>query len=208
MRAVNLLPSDAYATKRWWDGLTGGTDLGPAKNVVFGFAAAVGLVAVLLGVAYVHERNLVHHRTATLASLNERVAAAEASVAAARAAQATAESRLTAFTSLASQRVVWERVLVDLAHVLPGNTSLQNLTAAAPAAGASAATTPSATPSAGPGAFNLAGSAGSQRGVALVLDRLALLPWLSGITLQTSAGANGSPVQFTIGASLSSTGGK
>jgi len=54
----------------------------------------------------------------------------------------------------------------------------------------------------------VAGSATSQRGVALVLDRLALLPWLSGITLQTSAGANGSPVQFTIGASLSSTGGK
>jgi hypothetical protein len=44
------------------------------------------------------------------------------------------------------------------------------------------------------------------------MDRLSALPWLSDVSLQQSArtttGRGGMAVQFTIGADLSSTGGK
>jgi len=45
--------------------------------------------------------------------------------------------------------------------------------------------------------------------VALVLDRLALLPWLSNVTLQSSTRGDGvSPVQFSIQAGFTGTGGR
>jgi hypothetical protein len=62
-----------------------------------------------------------------------------------------------------------------------------------------------------PTAFTVNGFTSSQYGVALVLDRLALLPWLSDVTLQQSVrgeSASGSTVQFTIGANLRSRGGQ
>jgi Tfp pilus assembly protein PilN len=243
MRAVNLLPSDAYTTRRWWSGWLGGDDdLGPIKQVATGVGAAALFVAVLLGVFYVHEKNVVHSRQNQLAALNDKVAIADASLAKARAAQATAQSQLATFTTLTSQRVVWEKILRDLAHVLPRNVWLSSMTAAAPVAvaptpvdsssstdssstdssstdssstdssstdsGTSEPAAPVAPPVLAP-TFTVVGTTGSQRDVAFTLDRLALLPWLSNVTLQTSTGATGTPgVQFTIGASLSSTGGK
>jgi hypothetical protein len=57
------------------------------------------------------------------------------------------------------------------------------------------------------------GSASSQNRVALVLDRLAALPWLSNVTLQSSTrgsagqtGAKGAD-QFTVSANFNLTGG-
>jgi len=63
-----------------------------------------------------------------------------------------------------------------------------------------------------PGTFAVTGVASSQNGVALVLDRLALLPWLNNITLgaltrgsqtSTSPGSD----SFTINAGFTSSGG-
>jgi Tfp pilus assembly protein PilN len=185
---------------------------------------------------FFHERSIVQQRRTTLAEVNQRVAAAEATVAAGRASQALAQSRLAAASGLTSQRVVWEKVLRDLSRVLPGNVWLQTLGVQAPVAAVNpaagvvptdttASTTtnglapaPAPVPVAPVTTFTVTGFTGSQRGVALLLDRLALLPWLSDVTLTSSqrggaassdaAGSSATPVQFTIGATLSSTGGK
>ena len=63
-----------------------------------------------------------------------------------------------------------------------------------------------------PTAFVVTGFTSSQKAVARVIDRLSVLPWLSDVSLQQSTradtGRGGKAVQFTIGANLSSTGGK
>ncbi len=128
-------------------------------------------------------------------------------------AQAASAARFSALQTLVAQRVAWEDVLRDLARVLPGNVFLQSLQASAPTLtrprrrGCRRATTPGAAPT----GFTVTGSADSQVRVAQVLDRLSLLPWLSDVTLQSSVrggGESATPVQFTIGATLGSTGGQ
>jgi Tfp pilus assembly protein PilN len=63
-----------------------------------------------------------------------------------------------------------------------------------------------------PTAFVVTGRTSSQRSVARIIDRLSVLPWLSDVSLQQSTrgetGNGGLTVQFTIGANLSSIGGK
>ena len=133
-----------------------------------------------------------------------------------RQARAASAARLTAFQTVVAQRLAWEDVLRDLSRVLPANVWLQSLNATSPTLTAGAArgtTAPVATsptsPAAVPVGFTVAGSADSQIRVAQVLDRLALLPWLSNVTLQSSVrGSDDSSVQFTIGATLGSTGGR
>ncbi len=116
--------------------------------------------------------------------------------------------------TVVSQRIAWEDVLRDLSRVMPSSVFLQSLNAVSPTLSALApGTAAPATPVAGavPTGFTVTGSADSQVQVALALDRLALLPWLSNVTLQQSVRGGGdtnTPVQFTIGASLSSTGGR
>ena len=99
-----------------------------------------------------------------------------------RAAQDDAQARSGAFSSVVSGRIVWEKVLRDLSRVMPPNAYLSTLTASSPTASTAAA-------GGVPVAFSVAGSTSSQPAVALVLDRLALLPWLSGVTLQSSTRA-------------------
>ena len=206
MRAVNLLPPDAYATGFW----AGGGSQSATKRALVGTGAALGLTVALLGGAVVYESAVVNDRRATLADVEQQLAVAEAKAAAVRAAQADAQARVAAVKAVASQRLAWENVLYDLADVRPQNVRLQTLQASkVGAAGVAAPTTPAG--AAVPTGFAVTGSAGSQRDVALVLERLALLPWLSDVTLQSSMRVDsetGSEVQFTIGANLRSTGGQ
>ena len=85
-----------------------------------------------------------------------------------------------------------------------GEDFLQGLEAAAPTPAAPA---PAAAGTVATG-FTVKGSADSQIRVAWVLDRLSLLPWLSNVTLQSSVRQGNTPVQFTIGATIGSTGGR
>ena len=206
MRPVNLLPQDVYATGFW----AGGGSRSATKRALVGTGAAVGLAVALLGGAVVYESSVVNDRRGTLAEVEQQVAVAEAEAAAVRAAQTSAQARVAAVKAVASQRVAWENVLYDLARVLPQNVGLQTLQASkVGAAGVAAPTTPAG--AAVPTGFTVTGSAGSQREVAQVLDVLALLPWLSDVTLQSSVrveSETGSEVQFTIGANLGSTGGQ
>ena len=54
-----------------------------------------------------------------------------------------------------------------------------------------------AAPAAGTNTFTIQGNASSHDRVALVLDRLALLPWLSNLSLQSTL-RSGNTINFTV----------
>ena len=213
MEAINLLPAGAIRRNRW-----GAADTNAAKRVLVTAAAVAGVVILGSGAAFVQAHNTASDRQATLDGLQQEVAAAQATAASAQAARANVAARRNAVTTVTSQRITWEQVLRDLARVLPANVRLQTLQAQSPTPTVSASTasttttTTTATTGSTPTAFVVTGFTSSQKAVARVMDRLSALPWLSDVSLQQSArtttGRGGMAVQFTIGADLSSTGGK
>jgi len=192
MEAVNLLPLHARPGRRW---ATVGRDAQPRRVLKTGVAIAC-IVAVGLGLAYVHERSVLNDRRATLADVQTQVTAADAKAAPIRAAQAGVAARMPAATTITASRIVWEGLLADLSGVLPRRVRLQTLSMQSPtpiatgvtAPAAAPATPPSSTPApaAGGAPFTVSGVATSHVRVALVLDRLAALPWLSNVTLVSS----------------------
>jgi Tfp pilus assembly protein PilN len=214
MRAVNLLPAGATRRRRWG---AGAGEQGAGKRVLVTAAAVAAVLVAALGAAFVHAHGSVADKQVTLAGLEQKVAAAQAKAATVQAARTTAQARRVAVTEVNSKRITWEQVLRDLSRVLPSNVWLQNLQAQSPTPTvAPSATATSSTPVASTGttptAFVVTGFTSSQKGVARVIDRLSVLPWLSDVSLQQSTRADtatgGKAVQFTIGANLSSTGGK
>jgi Tfp pilus assembly protein PilN len=211
MRAVNLLPASP-ARRRSWGAAEGGQD---NKRVLRAAAISAGVLTAALGAAFFHAHHAVSNNETELANLEQSVAAAEAAAAPIRAARADAQARRTAVTSVTARRITWEQVLRDLSRVLPANVWFKTLQAQSPTpsgAVSTAATSTTATSGTTPTAFVVTGFTGSQRSVARVIDRLAVLPWLSDVSLQQSArtdtGRGGKAVQFMIGANLRSTGGK
>jgi Tfp pilus assembly protein PilN len=192
MEAVNLLPLHARPGRRW---ATVGRDASP-RRVLKGGAAVACVVVVGLGLAYVHQRSVLNDQRATLAAVQTEVAAADAEAAPLRATQAGIAARMPAATTIAASRIAWESLLADLSRVMPRRVRLQTLslqsptplTSGASAAATAPATPPSSTPapSAGAAPFTVTGVATSHVRVALVLDRLASLPWLSNVTLVSS----------------------
>jgi Tfp pilus assembly protein PilN len=187
MEAVNLLPAYARPGHPW---AAVGRDLS-ARRVLKG-GSVVACVAVLgLGLGYVYERSVVNDRRASLADVQAEVAVADAKAAPFRSAQAAAAARIAAAGTVSSRRIAWEGLLADLSSVLPRQVYLQSLSLQSPtplAPGAiPAPTTPApGTPTpatTGPSGFSATGVASSHVKVALVLDRLASLPWLSNVTL-------------------------
>jgi Tfp pilus assembly protein PilN len=215
MEAVNLLPAYARPGHRW---AAVGRDVSPHRVLTAG--AAVACVAVVgLGLGYVHARSVTTDRRATLADVQTEVAAADAKAAPLRAAQSMVAARIPAATTVTSRRIVWESLLADLSRVLPRRVHLQSLsmqspTPMAPVASAPATTqgAPTPAPAAGGAPFTVTGVATSHVRVALVLDRLAALPWLSNVTLVSSANsaAGGSLAagdSFTVNADFNANGG-
>jgi Tfp pilus assembly protein PilN len=210
MRAVNLLPADATRGRRW-----GAGDRGAAKRVFVGAGVAAAVLMAALLAVFVQAHRSVSDKQETLNGMEQKVAAAEAKAAAVQAARSTAQARRVAVTEVNSKRITWEQVLRDLARVLPANVWLQNLQAQSPTPTVASSTTAASTTTmtgSTPTAFVVSGYTSSQKGVARVIDRLSVLPWLSDVSLQQSTRADtpsgGKAVQFTIGANLSSTGGK
>jgi Tfp pilus assembly protein PilN len=186
MRAVNLLPRDevtrSFAAKR---------------GVVFGSAAGAALVTVVLVSMTVSAGGAVGEKQAEVDALRAQIAAIPAptvkdtSTDDALAAQKGA--RIGALSAALTTRVAWDRVLRQVSLVLPEDVWLTTLMAAAPTATAGAAASGSG--------FTLAGSTYSQNGVARFLSRLAVLPDLENVRLQSSQSALVSErelVQFTI----------
>lgn len=172
MQAVNLLPAYARPPSRW---ASVGKELSPARVLrIGGITAAVCAIAV--AGLYFYERAVVNDRRATLTDAQARLTAVEAIAAPLRAAQASNAARAAAVSSVANTRVPWETVLGGLSRVLPSQVYLQNLQAQAAAPVAAAVPGAPATPAPAATGFTLNGTASSQLRVALVLDRLALLP--------------------------------
>lgn len=196
MEAVNLLPAYARPRHRW---LTAGEDISSRRVLTVGGVAAC-VVALGLGAGYVHERSVVNDKRATLADVQAQIATADVKAAPLRAAQAAAAARMTAAETVSSGRITWERLLADLSRVLPSEVYLQSLQAQSPTPFGSAAASTTAPATGVPTAFTATGVASSQVRVALVLDRLATLPWLSDVTLQSLMGGASGGTSTTIAA--------
>jgi Tfp pilus assembly protein PilN len=192
MQSVNLLPAYARPAGRW---ATLGKDLSPQRVIRLGGIAAAACAIAVAGFYFV-ERSVVNDRKATLADTQARLAAVEATAAPLRAAEASSTARATVIRTVDGTRVNWERTLTDFARVLPDQMSLQSLAVTSTAG----ATTGAA------GTFTIGGTTTSHVRVALILDRLALLPWLSDIALGSSA-HSGTSDQFSISAGFAPTGG-
>jgi Tfp pilus assembly protein PilN len=204
MQAVNLLPAYARPPSRL---AALGKDLSPARVVRLGGIAAAAC-ALAIGAAYFFERSIVHDRQATLADTQARLAAVEATAAPLRVAEAASTSRSAVIRTVVGSRVNWENVLADFARVLPQQVTLQSLQAQspAPAAGVTAAAPATGVAAAAPTSFTITGTTTSHVRVAFVLDRLAVIPWLSNVTLASSS-HSGDGDQFTISAAFAPTGG-
>jgi Tfp pilus assembly protein PilN len=188
MEAVNLLPAYARPGHPW---AAVGRDLS-ARRVLKGGSVLACVAVVGLGLGYVYERSVVNDRRASLADVQAEVAVVEAKAAPFRSAQAAAAARRAAAGTVSEKRVVWERLLADVSSVLPKQVYLQSLSVQSPTPLAAGAATPAPTTPApgtpapattGAAGFSATGVASSHVRVALVLDRLASLPWLSNVTL-------------------------
>jgi Tfp pilus assembly protein PilN len=199
MQAVNLLPAYARPAGRW---ASIGQELSPARVIRIGGIVAAACAIAVAGL-YFYERSVVNDRRAQLTDAQARLNAVEATAAPLRSAEAASTARATVVRTVASSRVAWEGVLRDLSRVLPSQVYLQNLQAQSPTPATAVAATAVA---AAPTSFTISGTTTSHVRVGLVLDRLALVPWLTTITLNSSThGANGDT--FNITAAFSPVGG-
>lgn len=207
MRAFNLLPSPRVETRQV-DGESRGRS---PKTIAIAAAAVLVLVAVLLGFAFVQGRSDVSDRRATLGTLEAQVARAQAAASLSATTAARTQAHLLAVTSASSGRTAWDNLLNQLGHVMPSGAWLESLQASGAASATSTATTSTtATVSAAPTGFVVSGYALSQNVVARALDRLALIPALSDVSLQSTQRAEVAgkkAVQFTIGANVRAGGG-
>jgi hypothetical protein len=107
-------------------------------------------------------------------------------------------ARVASLQGAINGRVAWDRILRELALVLPGDVWLSHLLV----------TTPSATPTApGPATqFDISGTAFSHDGVARFLSRLQVIPDLTNVSLDhsrtLSPGSLHKPVEFKIMAGI------
>jgi Tfp pilus assembly protein PilN len=207
MEAVNLLPAYARPGHPW---AAVGKDLS-ARRVFKAGSVAACVVAVGVGLAYYQERSVVNDRQATLADVQAQVAVVDAKAAPLRSAQAAAASRLTTAGTVSERRVAWEGLLADVSRVLPKQVYLQGLslqspTPLAPGAVTPAPTTPAGTPTpatSSASGFSATGVASSHVKVAVVLERLASLPWLTNVTLLSTANGSASGTTLSRGDTFS-----
>jgi Tfp pilus assembly protein PilN len=170
MRAVNLLPLHARAGRR------------RPPTAALAVAGAGVLAASLLAVGYFSTTGNVDTREQELAALEQQLAAAK-SAAKPRPDQtglaAQRDQRFTALNDALAKRLPWDRILREVSLVMPDDVWLSSL-----AAGGSAPTDP-ATPTAQTVTFT--GFTYSQESVARMLTRLALVPEIANVKLQSSA---------------------
>jgi Tfp pilus assembly protein PilN len=211
MEAVNLLPAYARPGRRW---AAVGKDLEVKRVLMLGGIVA-GAVAIGLGAAYAYERSVVNDKESQVNDATARLTAVNAQAAPIRTVAADASARLSAVQAVVNTRVPWENILAGLSRVLPSQVFLTSLSqttptpAAALAAGAAApaGVAAPAIPGAAPVGFSISGSASSQVRVALILDRLAVLPWLSDVSLGSVTKAATGGDDFSVSATFQPTGG-
>jgi Tfp pilus assembly protein PilN len=185
MRAVNLLPRDE--AKRSFEA---------KRGVVFGGVGGAALATAVLASMIMSAGGAVRSKQDELDALRAQIAAIPAvrviDTSREDALAAEKGARVGALSAALSGRVAWDRVLRQVSLVLPEDVWLTNLSASAPDATTAAAT--------GSG-FTLTGATYSQNGVARFLSRLAVVPDLANVRLQSSMSQllnERELVQFTI----------
>ena len=184
MRAVNLLPREE--AKRSFEA---------KRGVVFGAVGGAALATAVLASMTMSAGGTVGAKQSELDSLRAQIAAippAEVKDTSDEdAVIADKSARVGALSAALSGRVAWDRVLRQISLVLPEDVWLTNLAAVAPASAGAA-------PGAG---LTLTGSTYSHSGVARFLSRLAVVPDLANVRLQSSQSQllnERELVQFTI----------
>jgi Tfp pilus assembly protein PilN len=192
MRAVNLLPFDAYAPKQ---------RLPHAPIVLAAAMPVLASAVVYLGYSIEHTK-VVDHQT-SLGVVQSQIAALGPSpqlVSESARVASERQARTAALNDVLSKQVPWDVVLDHLSRVLPAGSWLSTLNAQSP--------TPSGTVStstASPTGVTITGYSYSQAGVAQVLARLALVPGLDNVALvstTTSSVGSKTVVQFNLSASI------
>jgi Tfp pilus assembly protein PilN len=201
MRAVNLLPRQHAEEKRQ-----------RPNAVALGAAIAGGAVVLVLVAGFLLANRSVDRQRQALADARAVLAATPAHNVSAKtqAFRATLlnqrEQRSLALAAAIGKRVAWDRILRRVALVMPDDVWLQSVTGSVPldsgvpVAAPGTTTTPSALP-ATPTALSIQGYTYSQDGVARLLERLAVVPDLQNVQLQTSQSqklGNQTVISFTI----------
>jgi Tfp pilus assembly protein PilN len=181
MRPVNLIPSEDRPGSRR-----------PTRSGPVAYIVVAALVLVLLGVtALVVTNNQISERKDEIAQIEGEVLEAEAkaqSLSAYVQFHSVREQRVATVTSLADSRFDWERVMREMALILPGDVWLTNLTATAsptvaPDGGATVALRASIP---GP-ALALVGCARSQQAVAGFVRALRDIEGVTRVGVQASS---------------------
>jgi Tfp pilus assembly protein PilN len=181
MRAVNLLPRDLERSS---------SRGGRAPYLVAG--GGIALVTVSAAFLFMSASGAVSDHQAQLESVEAAITRVPASRQPALESGAIAQERTDRVAALAAAlttRVPLDRLLRELALVLPEDAWLTALTASAPAGAAPGATPPGTVPGASataPG-VTIQGATYSHESVARVLARLAALPTLTGVRLTESS---------------------
>lgn len=186
MRPVNLIPREERPGER--KPMRGG----PLAYVVVG-----ALAAALLGVTVlVATGNQISERKAEVAQLESERSTVEARAQALDAYTQfhnVREQRLMTISSLADSRFDWERVMRELALVLPGDVWLANLTGtASPAVAPSGAANVSLRSSIPGPALEMVGCARSQEAVAGFVTALEEIDGVTRVGVQSSSLPSGS----------------
>lgn len=197
MDAVNLLPPEYRSKGRKRTPV--GESLDGRRTLRIGAALAVVLAAAVAAI-YIQERSVVSSKKSDLAKAQARLAAVQAQVSALKAAQAAATARLAVVSAVSGARMKWDRALDDFARVTPTDSALTTLSLAAPNP---TATVAAGAPAAGTSTLTIAGTAPGTVGVARVLDRYAVLPWLSNVTLTSASRGETGSFSFNITATVS-----
>ena|SRR5438067_847778 len=205
MKAVNLLPSDHRGLRR-------PSPIEPLVKNPLLVLAIVFAIAVVGGLALqLHSASsTVSSRQATLRQLEDQFARLPKPQPGAVGAQQTQAARLTTVTSVAEHREPWDGFLSAVSLVMPEDVWLLSMNAsgqsatATPAPAASSSPS-SATPAPASTAFTITGYTYTQPSVARLMRRLALVPWLNGVSLTTSTKTllgDHQIYQFTLGANV------
>jgi Tfp pilus assembly protein PilN len=205
MRAVNLIPTDRGRRSRRKKSRSS-VSVSPVLVLAF-----LAVVAVVAGV-------VVEARSAssTVAARQQALSAVQAEIAKVPKPDVPSPgvvSKLSVVTSVAGQRTSWDGFLSAVSRVIPEDVWLVNLSATAPVPtavtpGSSTVAADGSTPAPAPAAangFTMTGYTYSEPSVARLMRRLTLVPWLSNVSLTTSAKssmANHTVYQFTLGANV------
>lgn len=204
MRAVNLLPRELIPERA------------PAKEVLpFLAAGSVPIVAAMLVfIGYVRAQTDASDQLGRVAALQLEIAhtkplAVTKTVDTSALVNSRAQRR-AALADAIGKQVAWDSTLGDIARVLPGTVWLSDMTVVSPTPADSLvpstpAPTPVTGPSSGPTGFTINGYTYTMDDVALLLQRLQLLPTLSNVTLGSTSNSTiglKKVVQFSITASM------